>query len=507
MPNIFQRTHVAFKALTGIFSDNRFTQVASLLNTVSPKSTPPKRSTQSYLKAYSEMPWLYAVASRVATSVSAIQWKAFSQQRMVNGQKRFVRNRVLQCAPLESRQKEMLKLRKAEELVEIENNPLLDLFDAPNPIHNSMSMKSLTQLHLDLTGEAFLLKQRGMRGMVERLWVIPPHWINRLPTQKEPWYELKYQNAVEKVPDSEMLFMAHPNPEDPYGRGVGICQAISDELETDEYAGKHTKQFFWNNARPDLLVYPKGQTETGARVKWDSSEMRRLEVDWRNKVQGFFKSWAPYFVPQELGVHEFTQNFRNLQLVPLRQFERDTILQVWGIPPEIMGIIENSNRATIESSFYLFCLLAILPRLEFQRASYQERLAPEFDERIILGYDSPIDADKEFQTKVAMVAPWMLKQHEWRELGGFEPSDDGEELHVLTPGQIFTDNLEEHMANAAERSEEMRQNLLNTPPPPPSNTPSNNDERNLETFFAKRLNLEGLDDAELWTLDSILASQ
>lgn len=505
MSTFLQRLSVASKALTGIFSQNSPAS-SSLLTNISPRSTPPKRSTQAFLHAYSEMPWLYAVASRVATSVSSVQWKAFAQTKMVNGRKKFVKNRILQKAPLEKRNLLMKKMMKDGELQEIENNPLLDVFDAPNPIHTSVSMRNLMQLHLDLTGETFLVKQRGIGGVIDRLWVIPPHWINRLPTEKEPWYDLKYQDAVRKIPDTEMMYIAQPNPEDPYGRGVGICQAISDELETDEYAAKHTKQFFWNSARPDLLVYPKGQNETGGRVKWDNSEMRRLEVDWRSKVQGFFKSWAPYFVPQELGIHEFSQNFRNLQLVPLREFERNLILQVWGVPPEIMGLIENSNRATIDSSFYLFCLLAIIPRLEFLRVSFQEKLVQEFDERIILAYDSPMDQDKEFQAKVATMAPWMLQQDEWRELGGFEPATEGGTLHALSSGQTFTDNLEQHMQDAALRSEEMRQNLLNNPPEE-NEKPDKDDEEDLEKFFAKRLNLEDLEDQELWALDSLLSNK
>src|SRR5262249_32651471 len=35
----------------------------------------------------------------------------------------------------------------------------------------------------------------------------------------------------------------------------------------------------------------------------------------------------------------------SLQMVQLRQFERDMVVQVFGIPPEILGILANSNRA------------------------------------------------------------------------------------------------------------------------------------------------------------------
>ena len=42
-----------------------------------------------------------------------------------------------------------------------------------------------------------------------------------------------------------------------------------------------------------------------------------------------------------------------LDFVESRKFLRDSANQHFHIPPEIMGILENSNRSTIDSAFYL----------------------------------------------------------------------------------------------------------------------------------------------------------
>ena len=44
---------------------------------------------------------------------------------------------------------------------------------------------------------------------------------------------------------------------------------------------------------------------------------------------------------------------KELDMVQSRKFLRDECLQHYQIPPEAFGIIENSNRATIDSSLYL----------------------------------------------------------------------------------------------------------------------------------------------------------
>jgi hypothetical protein len=105
----------------------------------------------------------------------------------------------------------------------------------------------------------------------------------------------------------------------------------------------------------------------------------------------------------------------------LRKHVRDTVMQVEGLPPELQGVIENSNRATIDSADYLFSRWTLVPRLEFLRATMQERLVPDYDERLILDYESPVQDDKEFNLKVAQASPWSTMLDEWRAMRGAEP--------------------------------------------------------------------------------------
>jgi hypothetical protein len=116
----------------------------------------------------------------------------------------------------------------------------------------------------------------------------------------------------------------------------------------------------------------------------------------------------------------------------LRKHSRDTVIQTEGVPPELHGIIENSNRSTIDSADYLFSRWVLVPRLEFLRATMQERLVPDFDERLILDYCSPVQEDKEFNLKVATAAPWSTMVDEWRALREEEslPNDQGKVFMV-----------------------------------------------------------------------------
>jgi hypothetical protein len=125
-------------------------------------------------------------------------------------------------------------------------------------------------------------------------------------------------------------------------------------------------------------------------------------------------------------VTTLTQTLQSMEITTLSDAKRDTVVQVFGVPPEVVGIIENSNRATIQGADHIFAKYVLEPRLEFLRSYFQERLAPEYDARIIIDYQSPVGEDKEFMLKVATAAPWSRRVNEWRELQGLDPLEDDE---------------------------------------------------------------------------------
>jgi hypothetical protein len=148
------------------------------------------------------------------------------------------------------------------------------------------------------------------------------------------------------------------------------------------------------------------------------TETKRFEQDWLNRLQGYWRSSKPHFMSREVGVYEFQKNLKEMMLTEVRMQERDIILQVWGMPPEKLGILNNSNRATIEGSDLIYAKDVLVPRLEMRRSMFQELLMPEYDDRLIVDYVTPVMEDKEFELKVAMAAPWAMEANEWRAIMG-----------------------------------------------------------------------------------------
>jgi hypothetical protein len=388
------------------------------------QSNPPARGTKEMLVAYSTMPWLRAAVDKIGSSVASMTWRVFVKAEVNDdGKREPKRARQIQFMNHNQRKAALFKLKQAEQLVEIEEHPIIEAIYATGPTFTGHTTRELSQKWLDLVGEAFWIKERNAAGMPVNFIPVPPHWVTNTPRSAEQnYFEIQTPSGgLDQVKPEDMIWFYHPDPHNPYERGSGMGVTLGDELETDEYASKFMKQFFYNSARPDFLI--------------SSSELRkedttRLEKRWVDKLRGWRRSFLPFFMNREVKVHQLGTDYSHLSMLDLRKHQRDAIIQVYGVPPEVLGIVEASNRATSEVAEYLYARWVLVPRLEFLRTNLQHRLVYEYDDRLILDYDSPVAQDKEHILNVATISPWALMIDEWREMMGKLALPDGQ-------GQVF----------------------------------------------------------------------
>jgi phage portal protein BeeE len=402
------RVALAARAAVGIFRPTVSAEVQAFLAGIMPggRGEPPRRNTADFLMAYSTMPWLRAVVGKVSSSVAATTWRLYSIQKLG----RPVRMPMIQRATSETRRKLLKEAYTREELHEVVSHPFLDLINGQNSFFVGISLRQLSEIYHMLVGEWFWLKERNGLGMPMAVWPLPPNWVQSTPTPGRPVYEVSFRGWQGEIPEREILWAYDPDPYNPYGRGAGISQALTDELETDEYMAKMVKAVAYNRARPDLIVSGEGLQR---------QDTERLETAWNQKYQGFWNAFRAHFVNRKVEIKELSQNFEHLQFVQMRTHERDTIMQVLaGMPPELLGVIENSNRSTIEAAEHLFAKWVMVPRLEFYRETLQTKLLSEFDTRLILDYDDPVPRDRQFDLQAATASPWVLNADEWRAMSG-----------------------------------------------------------------------------------------
>lgn len=282
---------------------------------------------------------------------------------------------------------------------EITSHPFLDFMAQPNPLYEmtSSALWRLHEIHLLLVGESFFLIERDQKGRPTELWNVPPHWVKMTPYLGNPTYVITSPGgATMTVPIEDMFVMKQLNPLDPFMRGLGIAESIADEVEIDEYAAKFQKRFFYNDATPPVVFLMPDATD---------EQRNAFMARWNKKQQGVENSHKAAAISGNVNIKELgSSDGKNLGFIESRIAMRDAVLEHFGVPREIMGITENSNRSTADSAQYIYAKNVLTPRIKMREEAINKQLLPMFGDNLIWRFDVVIPYDKDFDKSKALEA-------------------------------------------------------------------------------------------------------
>ena len=333
---------------------------------VSRWARPPSLNTAEWLNMFSKSPRL-AVVERIASDLANL-----------NGH-------LYRIAPDGSK-------------TEVMKHPFLDLMEHPNPLYEmtSSAMWRLNEIYLMLVGESFMLIERDEHECPVELWNVPPHWVKMTPYLGNPGYLITSPSGLTMtVSVDDMFVMKQLNPLDPFMRGLGPAQSIADEVEIDEYAAKFQKRFFYNDATPPFVFVVPGATK---------EQLDVFTADWEKKHRGVDKSHRMAALGGEVRVEKLGDaHGKDVGFLESRLAMRDAMLEHFGVPREIMGITENSNRSTADAAQYIYAKNVLTPRISNRQQALNIQLLPMFgDDSLMWEFDPVIPYNKEFDKAVAL---------------------------------------------------------------------------------------------------------
>ena len=364
-------------------------------------TNPPERNTEEWIRTFRTNPRL-AVVERIASDLSFAEGKLFRVDE--NGDEQ-----------------------------EITAHPFLDFWANPNPLHemSSAALWRLLEIYLKLKGEGYFIMERDELGRPAELWPVPTHWVQMTPYQGFPYYTVRLTNGqLMEVPVDDMFVMKDLDPYDPFKRGLGQSEALADEIETDEYAAKFQKRFFFNDATPNLIIgMPKSTDE----------QRKRFRAEWLERFKGVFQSHGVATVNGDVTVNKIGESMKDMDMVNGRTFLRNAALEHYGVPREIMGITESSNRATSEAAQFIYAQNVLMPILRRREEAINHQLIPWFGDDLVWHFDDIVPRNQEFDKAVGLDG-WnagLLTKDEAREKLGMPPCKVGGDVYKTQFSDVY----------------------------------------------------------------------
>lgn len=403
--------HAAWKALFS--GDSRASQSAGgLLAGITPWSPPPARGTKEIQQGYVSIPYLHSIARRIAEEVAAVPFQVLTVPRA--RRKSFVQARGMVGA--EIRRKAMAR----GEMQPLDAHPFLDVLAVFNPALPGFESRMVAQLYADLNGQAPLVRENDGAGRCLELWPIPPQWVAEMPRPDQPAYRVAHGSWNRLIPEEAMVWGRVADPINPYGRGTSFGRALSDSLDVIQSRDRFIATFFRNDAKPaGILAIQNASPDVAARKK----------EEWNARYRGPDNAGKIDVTTGATSFTSLTPTPQQLQIAESRGEARSVIQEVLWVPPEILGVVENSNRSTIDAAYYLFARGVMVPRLE-RWVSWLQPLLEEYGDALVLGYVNPVPEDEDAQRAYKSAVPTAFRLNEHRRAGGEAPLPgvDGEAL-------------------------------------------------------------------------------
>jgi len=239
--------------------------------------------------------------------------------------------------------------------VPIHDHNVSKLLLNPNPEIPRQELFALFIQWLMLAGNAYA-KKVEVGGRTTELWAMSPDKVT--PIVGGAWidsYALKLKDGSksESLDKSEVLHIKLSNPANPTV-GISPLQAAAKPVDTDVEQQTFNKIAMQNRGIMDGVFVFKNLAQN----QWESV---------RDKIKEMFTGSANARTPGIIGAEadyiRTGMTPAEMDFIKSRKFNRDEILLIFGVPPQLVGVQESSTYNNFQTSRRVFWEETILPLL------------------------------------------------------------------------------------------------------------------------------------------------
>tara|TARA_R110000824_G_scaffold245543_1_gene434587 strand:- start:316 stop:3006 length:2691 start_codon:yes stop_codon:yes gene_type:complete len=328
------------------------------------------------------------------------------------------------------------------ERYEVTGGRYVDLLRKPNPNQDFYALLDQMVIHLHVTGNAYVYKERSQSGKVVAIYLLRPDRITIKSDIKEgvESYEYDIEGYTYSIPPVDVAHMKLVNPtNDVYG--LSPLQVIAPVINLDLSIIQYAKAFFQNAGVPSGMLKIKRRINNQA----EASDIRRT---WRSQFSspGNFHNLA--ILDEDASYEPLATPITDLALGDLRDTVETRICMAFGVPSILVGAVIGLDRATYANykearkTFYSEKMIPLVNRIvRFLNLHMEGEFPGEFIAVDFRNVRSLID-DKDDITKRAVdqYGAGLVTLNEARAVLGLDPVENGGvrrmPLNVLEVGGV-----------------------------------------------------------------------
>ena len=334
------------------------------------------------------------------------------------------------------------------EKVEVRRHKALDMLKRPNPFITTFELFEVTSIHLDTVGQSFWLIDKD----ANQIWWLPPQNVSIVPDPVKFIKGYKFTNGKhtkEYSPD-EILHFRKPDPSDLYG-SVAPMDACARTFNLDQQATEWNWKFFKNGASSSVILFFKQKFAKGV--------FRQFVNKYRDAYEGSDNAQKTQFLEHEVGKVDLDRGQKDMQFAELQEKTRDRLLGGgFRVSKALLGLDENSNRATIDGAQYGFRAFVNRPRLRrvFAKinSDYLAIFGDYHGQTLCFEFEDTTPQDEELRLKRrdSDIDKGVISVNEARDERGLEPVVGGEVPRV--PASSIRIDEVSHLANNEEKKDD-----------------------------------------------------
>ena len=363
----------------GLLRKTRVNELFPMRASISDKyGQPVPENYNNYLNAYNSEVWVYACVYVIANTIAGMPYRIY-KKKIVNG---------------------------VVEKVPVLNTPIHKLFEKPNKNDENSTWYNIlewTVANLELVGNAYWLLDRILPSsrlpleiqmlLADRMRVVP----GRIVTDPfiTGYRYVKDDASVHTFTTDEITHFKYMSANNLY-YGQGSLSAGRYSVDTFKEAQVSNLNIYRNGVNVDCAL----ETEKLLNDK----QFKRLLDGFLNKHQGSEKFHTPLVLEGGLKYKNTIGTMKELEFIAGLKMTREDICAVFGVPPVLVGILDNATYSNYREAEKIFLIFNIIPKLR-RIQEVIETVVQRFDPSLYYEFDTAneeaLKADEEIRSRIA----------------------------------------------------------------------------------------------------------